>query len=142
MIDVPSEKVDEKHPFPSDMLIDMYKTVVDRSEYLIDIIRIKSADILKISEECNRLGYRIASWTCGTDRQESYGKMIDKYKDKANLTPTVKLVVLDRLDGVSATMIRDAIYNKDIDTFANNTPFGYNELIFNSLYEQLIRVLK
>lgn len=142
MIDVPEDKTDDKHPFPSDMLIDMYKNVVDGYDCLIDIIKIKSADIIKISEECNRLGYRIASWTCGTDRQESYSKMIDKYKIKANLTPTVKLIVLDRLDGISATMIREAIYNRDINTFANNTPFGYNELIFNRLYEQLLKVLK
>jgi nicotinamide mononucleotide adenylyltransferase len=41
MIDVPEDKTDDKHPFPSDMLIDMYKNIIDGYDCLIDIIKIK-----------------------------------------------------------------------------------------------------
>ena len=48
MIDVKDEKVDEKHPFPSSMLLPMYQDVFAKNKMIADIVLIKSANIVEI----------------------------------------------------------------------------------------------
>lgn len=124
VIDVPEHKVNETHPFTTDdTFIGLYRRILSQYDFIIDIVKVKSADILKISEECESLGYRIASWTCGADRQESYSKMVARYSERANLTDDFRMMVLSRNDGISATKVREYLMNNDFESFINSTPF-------------------
>lgn len=149
MIDTPDSKVDAKHPFPSSMMLPIYKDIFDRSKFVKDIILVKNADIVKIGEMVYDMGYQIASWTCGTDRIDSYTRMADKYKDRAHLSDDFKMIEIKRSDeDISATRVRQAILDDDFDTFSQMTPLvtlrarikmGNN--LFNILKEQLNKVL-
>ena len=79
MIGVDDSKVDEKHPFPSSMLLPMYKDVFEKNKMVADIILVKNANIVEIGETLYKRGYQIKSWSCGTDRIASYEKMATKY---------------------------------------------------------------
>ena len=57
MIDVPDDKVDEKHPFPSSMLLPLYKNLFEKNNMIENIILVKSADIVKIGETLYNMGY-------------------------------------------------------------------------------------
>lgn len=140
IIDVPSNKVNDKHPFVTDTVLPLYREVLSKYDCIIDIIKVKSADIVKISEECEKLGYRIASWTCGEDRKEDYTRMSARYSDKANLTDDFKMIILDRQDGISATMVRGFLLNNQVFEWFKYTPF-ITDWSFDFFAEQLKQVI-
>lgn len=123
MIDTPDNKVDEKHPFPSSMLLPLYKDLFKKNNMIADIILVKNADIVKIGETLYDMGYEIRSWSCGTDRYDAYDKMAKKYAEKAHLSNDYKTLEIKRSDeDISATKVRQAIYDNDYKTFAAMTP--------------------
>lgn len=148
MIDVPENKVDERHPFPTTMLVDLYKDLFKRDPKIADVVMIKSADIVKIAEELKKKGYIIASWTCGTDRIDSYTKMSDKYKDQAGLADDFKMIEVKRGDeDISATKVRQALLDDDRTTFLKMVPrvslsFRLEHDLFAILREQILKVVK
>lgn len=145
MINTPDNKVDKKHPFPSSLLLPIYKNMFEKNPKIEDIILVSNADIVKIGEELYNAGYEIASWTCGTDRIDSYSKMAEKYKERAHLSDDFQMLEIKRSDeDISATKVRQAILDNDYDTFFKLTPpmslksrikTGNN--IFNILKQQL-----
>lgn len=123
MIDVPDDKVDEKHPFPSSMLLPLYKNLFEKNNMIEDIILVKSADIVKIGETLYNMGYEIQSWTCGTDRLAMYKRMSTNYAEKAHLSEDFELIEVKRADeDISATKVRQAILDNDYKTFVAMTP--------------------
>ena len=140
MIDTPDSKVDAKHPFPSSMLMPIYKEVFTKTGKIVDIILVKSADIVKIGEELQRQGYEIGSWACGTDRVDAYQKMSDKYHDQAHLADDFEIVEIKRTaDDISATKARKALLDDDLNTWKKITPL-YNlreKLEGNKIYKEL-----
>jgi hypothetical protein len=93
------------------------KGIVKEFEFITDIVLIKSADIMKIGEAVAAKGYSIASWSCGTDRIESYRKMCSKY------APEVDIIEIHREDSdVSATQVRNYIKNDKEEQFKELTP--------------------
>lgn len=150
MINTSDEKVDEKHPFPSSLLLPIYKDMFDRNPKIEDIILVKNADIVKIGEELYNMGYEIASWTCGTDRIESYSKMAEKYKDRAHLSDDFQMLEIKRSDeDISATRVRKALLDDDFQTFKKLTPImtlksrikAGND-IYNILRNQLLKIIQ
>ena len=147
IIDTPSENVDKKHPFPTSMLLPIYRDLMKSRNDIIDIVVVKNADIVKIGEVLNDK-YEIVSWSCGTDRIESYTNQSSKYKEKAGLAKDFKMIEVVRpKDAISATKVRAAILNGDIDTFNKYTP--YNTLksflkgdnsVYNTLRAQLLNI--
>lgn len=137
IIGVGEDNVDTRHPFATSSLIPMYKKTLGHLENIIDIVEVKSADIIRISSICEQLGYRIKTWSCGEDRAVAYTQMGDRYKERAHLCEDFKVVVFDRTDGISATGVRNAIISKDYDTFVCNTPYQMSESVFKTLYTQL-----
>lgn len=124
MIDTPDDKVDKKHPFPSSLLEKIYKPLLGK-DHILDIIKVKNADIVKIAEILKDKGYQIASWTCGTDRVKDYTRMSTNYKEKAGLADDFELLEVKRGDDdISATRVRQAISEDDFKTFCALTPFG------------------
>lgn len=147
MIDTPDDKVDSRHPFPSSMLIPIYKEIIKSNKHILDIITVKSANIVDISEKLNNLGYVIAGWTCGTDREDAYRKMCEKYNDV--LTDDFRLLVVKRSDeDISATAARKALVDNDVRLFNKLTPVHslrsrmQNNYMFEILRKQILNIFK
>ena len=140
IIGVGDDKVDTRHPFATSSLIPMYKKTLRHLENIIDIVEVRSADIIRISSICEQLGYQIKTWSCGEDRAVAYTQMGVRYKERAHLCEDFKVVVFDRTDGISATGVRNAIILKDYDTFVRNTPYQMSESVFETLKIQLDKV--
>lgn len=147
MINTPDEKVDEKHPFPSSILTPLYDDMFAKNKKVIKIILVRSANIVEIGEKLYNEGYEIASWTCGTDRVESYQKMADKYKEKAHLADDFQMLEIKRGDeDISATKVRQALLNDDKETYKKLVPQDSlklklkNKSSYDILREQLLKV--
>lgn len=125
MIDTPDSKVDARHPFPSAMLLPLYKDLFDgkQCQHIIDIVLVKNADIVKAAEILRDKDYEIGSWSCGTDRVDSYSKMAEKYADKAGLPADFEVIEIKRGDDdESATKLRQALRDDDKTTFFKMFP--------------------
>lgn len=149
MINVKEEKVDEKHPFPTSLILPLYNDAFKKNNKIEKFVLVTNADIVKISETLAKDGYEIASWTCGTDRLEAYTNMADKYADKANLPWDFRMLEVKRGDeDISATKVRAAILADDKKTFDKMTPFGTlnqhlrgDKSVYEVLKKQLMRVM-
>lgn len=140
MIDTPENKIDSRHPFPSNKLLPMYKNAFKGNDMVEDIVLVKNADIVKLGEILKDKNLQIASWSCGTDRIDVYGKMAEKYKDRAGLSDDFEMYEVKRGDeDVSATKVRAAIKADDIKTYKQLMPsFLHKE--FNDFKEMLNQV--
>ena len=125
MVDTKDDKVDERKPFPSSLLLPLYRDAFERNPYIKKIVLVTNADIVKIGELLAKDNYRICSWTCGTDRYESYSRMSKNYHDQAGLSDDFQMIEVKRGDeDISATKVRQALLNDDKRTFDKMTPFG------------------
>lgn len=143
MINVDEDKVDKKHPFPSDMLIKLYSKIFKNNDNIADVVLVKSADIVSIGKLLNSLGYQPASWTCGTDRYDAYSKMAERYHDQAMLSDDFEVIEVARSDeDISATKARTCLLNNDFDGFNALMPSGASDLdqLFSSLKDQIEKV--
>ena len=124
IIDTPENKVDARHPFSTNILLPIYNELKSTYKYINDIIVVKNADIVKIGEILGDK-YEIKSWTCGTDRIDSYTKMSNNYKEQAGLPDDFQMIEIKRGDDdISATRVRKALLNGDIKTFNMLTPYN------------------
>jgi len=139
MIDTPTNKVDERHPFPSGMLLPMYKDLFKKNPLITDIFLVKNADIVKASEICAEHGYEIRSWSCGTDRIDSYTKMSAKYAEQANLPANFEMIEIKRGDeDESATKLRQALIADDKQTFFASFPtINLSTRLQHNIYDEL-----
>ena len=140
MIDTPESKLDEKHPFPSSILLNIYKDLFKNDKRIEDIVLVKNADIVKNAEILRGLGYEIHSWSCGSDRYKSYSDMSIKYKDRAKLPDDFKCIEIKRSDeDISATKVRQALKNDDFKTFSSLTPYSTLQSMMkgNRVYNEL-----
>lgn len=120
---IDTTKPDEKHPFTTRMMWSGLKGLVKEYEEIIDIVLIKSADIIRIGEAVASKGYTIATWSCGTDRIEAYTKMCKKY------APEIDVIEIHREDSdVSATQVRKCIKEDKEDQFKELTPKPIHKL--------------
>jgi hypothetical protein len=149
MIDTPDAKVDERKPFPSSMLLPLYKDLFSKNKRIEDIVLVKNADIVKLGEMLQEKGYQIASWSCGTDRYNAYASMAAKYAEQAHLSEDFKMVEVKRGDeDVSATKVRQALIDDDYKTFVALTPLITlksrlsGKECYNDLREQILKVYK
>lgn len=139
MIDTPEAKVDKRHPFPSDMLLDLYSNLINNDKKIADIITVKNANIIAIAAELKKHNFKIASWTCGTDRYDSYNTMAEKYHDAAELSDDFEVIEVKRSDeDVSATKARNCLLNNDRKEFISMMPAGIDQdKLFDVLKDQL-----
>lgn len=125
MIDTQLNKTDSKHPFPSTILFPLYSRIIKKFSKIKDIILVKNADIVQISEILKGFGYQIACWTCGSDRAADYKRMIKDYGHKANLAPSCDVLEVNRpADALSATKVRQLIKDGNLSEFCKSTPWG------------------
>lgn len=149
MINTKDEKVDERKPFPSSLTLPLYNSAFKGDDRIAEVVLVTNADIVKIGELLMDKGYEIVSWTCGTDRYDSYKKMSDKYHDQAHLSNDFQMIEVKRSDDdISATKVRQALLNDDKVTFNKLTPFGSlkqylkgNESVYDVLKKQINKVI-
>ena len=149
MINTPDEKVDEKHPFPSSMLLPIYTELFAKNKKIEDIVLVKSANIVEIGEMLWEKGYQIGSWSCGTDRLAQYERMGKKYVEQAHLTSDFRMIEVKRSDeDSSATKVRQALMDDDYKTFVAMTPLTSlkarlsGKECYNELREQVLKIYK
>lgn len=148
MIDTPESKVDKKHPFSSEMLMPIYQQVFSHDRKVTDIILVNNADIVAIGKTLKQQGYEIVSWTCGTDRIDTYTKMTGKYKEEAGLADDFHMIEIKRTgEDISATKARKALADDDLNTWKKITPL-YNlrdklegNKIYNQFRNQILNVI-
>ena len=149
MINVKDEKVDEKHPFPTSLILPLYNEAFKNEKMIEKFVLVRNANIVEIGETLYNEGYEIASWTCGTDRIDSYEKMANKYAEQAHLSPDFKMIEIKRSDeDISATKVRQALMDDDKKLFDKMTPFGSlkqhlrgKTSVYEVLKEQLNKVM-
>lgn len=148
MIDTPQAKVDERHPFPSSMLMPMYQTLFKGNKLVEDIVLVKNANIVAIGEELYNKGYEIRSWVCGTDRVASYKQMATKYSDQAHLPANFELIEIPRTDeDTSATELRQYLLAGDKKSFLAKFPSirlsaRLQVDFYEELRQQILKVMK
>lgn len=114
IIDVPMEKTNTKHPFPTDILIPMYSEFLKNDKRVAGILSIKSADIVRLTEQCRECGFEPTLWVCGSDRYSDYERQVDRYKEKAGLDPSFRCVEINRTaTDISATRAREKLKEED-----------------------------
>ena len=140
---IETKKLDERHPFDSSVLLEVYKKMFASNEMIEDIITFKNADIVKIGGMLRESGYEIRSWVCGTDRYESYLNMSTKYAEQAFLPDDFEVIEIKRGDDdISATKLRTAIKNNDFETFVKLFPKTSTPIkIYSKLKEMYDRSL-
>lgn len=148
IIDTPESKVDVRHPFSTSILIPIYNDLKTTYKFINDIVIVKNADIVKIGELLNDK-YVIRSWTCGSDRIDSYRTMSERYKEQAGLADDFQMIEVKRTDDdTSATKVRNALKEGDVKTFNKLTP--YNTLrsyikepnkVYNILRNELLKIV-
>lgn len=142
-----TETPDKKHPFPTTMLTDLYNDFFANDNNIVEVIPVKSADIVKIGALLKEKGYEIASWSCGTDRLDGYSKMANKYHDLAGLSDDFEMIEVPRdeksEENISATKVRNALLDNDRDTFDALMPEGsvFNmDNMYSTLKDQIEKV--
>lgn len=126
MINTKDNKVDSRHPFPSSKMLPLYKKAFKSNKMVADFVLVSSADPVKISQLLRPMGYEIVSWSCGTDRIDTYSDMASRYheyKGEQILADDFEMYEVKRGDeDVSATKVREALRNNDKKSYEKMTP--------------------
>ncbi len=144
MINTTESKIDKRHPFTTDMLIDVYSEVFNSDPNILDIIPVLNADIVKIGNTLREYGYEVAAWTCGTDRYPVYSNMAEKYHEQAGLSDDFQMIEVPRTDeDISATKARGCLIRNNKSGFLNLVPAmpkSKADYLFDTLYKQIKKV--
>lgn len=139
MIETKEQKLDQKHPFPSSMLLPIYKDALKNNKNVAGITLVKNANIIDLAEACRAEGFEPVSWTCGTDRYDSYKKMAKHYAKDADLVDDFQVIEIKRGDeDSSATKLREYLRSGNEKAFEKDfIPCHNVRHVFNMLRTQL-----
>lgn len=126
-------KSDERHPFLTKLLWFSFKKLIKNYKEIEDILLIKKADLVYILNELEKRGYKVVSWSAGTDRIKKYSGCYQS-KDYAQGIEFIEIPRND--DDISATEVREAIKQGDEQKFKKMTPPE-----FHSLYPKLKKTI-
>ena len=141
IIETPDNKVDERHPFPTSMIIPWIKKMMHGGSHIQDYVLVKNADIAKIVEALHNKGYELASWTCGTDRYPAYSRQCKGYWEKVGLPSEPACIEVKRGDDdVSATKAREALKNNDPKAYEKLMTPEWGSDSFAAFRQQLLKV--
>lgn len=142
---ISNKKFDSKHPFSDDLIKKELDTCLKGEDFYIDQIFIASAAIDKIGAQLKKMGYKAHLWGCGTDREQTYKRMISNKKYLVDFPEDFDIFVVTRdekssgVDGISATKVRNAIKDDDKVEFVKMMPNGAEKL-FDDFKEALGQV--
>lgn len=139
MIETKEQKLDQKHPFPSSMLLPIYKDALKNNKNVAGITLVKNANIIDLAEACRAEGFEPVSWTCGTDRYDSYKKMAERYAKDAGLADDFQVIEIKRGDeDSSATKLLEYLRSGNEKAFEKDfIPYHNVRHVFNMLRTQL-----
>ena len=139
---ISNKKMDKKHPFSDELIqkeMDMLKKSLNGIE---NTVYVNSADIVKLGQWCYENNYEPHFWITGSDRLAAYKRQAEnpKYQDLGHLPSSFTTLEVPRTDeDISATKVREAIMNNDLDTYKKMMPKG-TEKLFNDFKEALSQV--
>ena len=139
---ISNKKIDKRHPFPDELIqkeMDMLKKSLEGIE---NTVYVSSADIVKLGQWCYENNYEPQFWITGSDRLAAYKRQAEnpKYQDLGHFPSSFTTLEVPRTDeDISATKVREAIMNDDLDTFKKMMPNG-TEKLFNEFKEALSQV--
>ena len=139
---ISNKKMDKKHPF-SDELIQKEMNMLKKSLNGIEnTVYVSSADIVKLGQWCYENNYEPQLWITGSDRLAAYKRQAEnpKYQDLGHFPSSFTTLEVPRTDeDISATKVREAIMNDDLDTFKKMMPEG-TEKLFDDFKEALSQI--
>lgn len=139
---ISNKKMDKKHPFSDELIqkeMDMLKKSLKGIE---NTVYVNSADIVKLGQWCYENNYEPQLWITGSDRLAAYKRQAEnpKYQDLGHFPSSFTTLEVPRTDeDISATKVREAISNNDLDSFKKMMPKG-TEKLFNDFKEALSHV--
>ena len=139
---ISNNKMDKKHPFSDELIqkeMDMLKKSLKGIE---NITYVSSADIVKLGQWCYENDYEPQLWITGSDRLAAYKRQAEnpKYQESGHFPSSFTTLEVPRTDeDISATKVREAIMNDDLDTFKKMMPDG-TEKLFGDFKEALSQV--
>lgn len=139
---VSNTKFDSKHPFSDDLMQKEFDIALKPLKEYLDVIILKGGDFGKWFDEMKARGYQPQLWGCGSDRVASYTRFAknEKYHEMFDLPDDFDVYEIKRTDDdISASKVREAIKNDDIDTFKSMMPAGAEKL-FNDFKEALASI--
>ncbi len=139
IVNTPESKLNEKHPFPSDLIIEQNE-MLGREEYFGGFAPIINADIGKIAKVCRDIGKEPVMWTCGSDRVKAYEKQcVQKYIDMYDLDPEIRVHEIKRTDeDISASKVRECISKNDYKGYCKLMPKWSHDKHRFELYKEYI----
>lgn len=137
---IDTKSADSRHPFLTDKLEPIFKDMSKSEKCVAGFIRVKSANIVDITAAAQEAGFEPISWTCGSDRIDSYKRMAERYKEDAGLPDDFEVLEIPRTDDdISATKVRQALKSNDDKTFKNMTPKAWHKY-YNMLRSEIMMV--
>ena len=139
---ISNKKIDKRHPFSDELMqkeMDMLKKSLEGIE---NTVYVSSADIVKLGQWCYENNYEPQFWITGSDRLAAYKRQAEnpKYQDLGHFPSSFTTLEVPRTDeDISATKVREAIMNDDLDTFKKMMPNG-TEKLFDEFKEALSQV--
>ena len=139
---ISNKKIDKRHPFSDELMqkeMDMLKKSLEGIE---NTVYVSSADIVKLGQWCYENNYEPQFWITGSDRLVAYKRQAEnpKYQDLGHFPSSFTTLEVPRTDeDISATKVREAIMNDDLDTFKKMMPNG-TEKLFDEFKEALSQV--
>ena len=121
---VRSNKVSDKAPFSEDTQLAMFSKMKKEYPFLEAAYVVPNGGIDTLFAAV-RPAYEPMLWGYGTDRKKSYDSMINKpqYREDLGVNPSFTGFEIRRGDeDISATKVREALFNNDISTFKKMTP--------------------
>lgn len=137
-----NKKMDAKHPFTDELIQKEMELIKKSCPNIEDTIYVDNADLVKFGQKLQEKEYEAQLWITGSDRLDSYKKMAEnpKYQEQGCYPSTFTTLEVPRSDeDISATKVREAIKNNDIDTFKKMMPKG-SEKLFEEFKEQLSNI--
>ena len=138
---ISNKKMDKKHPFSDELMqkeMDMLKKSLKGIE---NTVYVSSADIVKLGQWCYENNYEPQFWITGSDRLAAYKRQAEnpKYQDLGHFPSSFTTLEVPRTDeDISATKVREAIMNDDLNTAdAIGTLFEYVKDVNSNVISKL-----
>ena len=74
MVNTKDEKVDERKPFPSSLLLPLYEEAFAKNKHVAKIVLVVNADIVKIGEMLSKEGFESILAECTEQNEKVYGR--------------------------------------------------------------------
>ena len=142
MLMIHNKKMDSKHPFTDELIQKEMELIKNSCPNIEDTIYVDNADLVKFGQKLQEKEYEAQLWITGSDRLDSYKKMAEnpKYQEQGGYPSSFTTLEVPRTDeDISATKVREAIKNDDIETFKKMMPKG-SEKLFDEFKEQLSNI--